>query len=243
MKLSLVTGTRNRPESLQRLVNSIEANTVVEWELIIADASDGPSSLAFLQLPKLKWIVERPPIGVARGYNQAFKKARGEFVMFLNDDCEVLPGYAETAIRFMEEHPMIGLGALYYREGDKDFHVNSYYQMVYANFGIIRRELGEQIRWFDESIPMYGCDNALAFKVLLAGFGIDGIPGATLIHHAIDDQMRRDNNEEQKRIREADMLRERYASLVPALQAIYRNTNSGEHANAKDQTPDWMWAK
>jgi GT2 family glycosyltransferase len=240
--LSLVTGTRNRPVEFRRLVESIERNTPIEWELIVSDASDTPIDES--GLPKNVIVIpERPRLGCTMGYNNAFREAIGTWVIWLNDDCEVLPGYATNAIRFMETNPQIGLGALYYREGVTDFHVNSYYNMVYANFGIIRKELGDRIGWFDNEIPMYGCDNALAFNVLLAGFGIDGIPDATLIHHAVNDQFRRENNETDTRIREAEFLRDKYGPRLPAIQHSYKITSSGQNTASHDQTPKWMWPK
>ena len=62
--------------------------------------------------------------------------------------------------------------------------------MLYANFGILRRSLGKELGWFDEELTMYGSDNSLTFKTLLAGHGVTSIPGAKLIHHGHADQQR-----------------------------------------------------
>ncbi len=111
----------------------------------------------------------------------------------MNDDAEVCEGYAENAIRFMEKHPQIGLGALHYSENGGAFHTNSAWGTTYANFGIFPRCLGESVGFFDEDIEMYGADNSLAFRILLAGKGIADIPEAKVLHHSVEDKIREDN--------------------------------------------------
>lgn len=217
--LSLVTGTRNRPQDLLRLVHSIEQHTPMSWELVVSDASDEPIDLA---LPSAVVVLpERPRQGCTRGYNRAFRHARGPWVIWLNDDCEVLPGYAENAIRFMEVNPRIGLGALPYSNKGGPFltNSNSFDGMLYANFGIIRRELGEQIGWFDEIVEHYGCDNSIGFRVLLAGLGIAEIPNARVIHYEHDDIHRHENLRNQ--MADANRLRAKYETLLPQMREVY----------------------
>lgn len=205
--LSLVTGKVGRDASFQRLVDSIVAHTDVDWELIVADASEAPYVPTTAQIRVLH---EVPRLGCSKAYNRAFREATGEWVLWLNDDAEVLPGYATTAIRFMEAHPRIGLGALHYTEGETPFHVNSAWGVPYANFGILRRSLGNEIGWFDESLEMYGCDNSITLKVLLAGHGVSDIPGARVIHHSEQDANRAEN--QNSRRRDNRTLQETYMS-------------------------------
>jgi GT2 family glycosyltransferase len=219
MVLSLVTGLRNRPAEFQRLLRSIRECTPMPWELVVSDASDTPMDESSLS-SNVRIIREVPRLGCTRGYNVAFKQTQGEWVIWLNDDCEVLPGYAEIAIRFMETHPHIGLGALYYDDPHNGFHVNTCgYQMLYANFGILSRELGNHVGWFDEDLVMYGCDNSLAYRVLLAGKGIAAISGAHIHHHASDDAERLAN--QNGRDREAWLLRTKYGPYLDEMRATY----------------------
>src|ERR1041385_1187525 len=162
-KLSLVTGTRNRPDDLRRLIASVAVRTLVPWELLIGDASDEPF---ICNQDNIRIIPERPRLGYTRGMNALCRQARGKYVLFLNDDAEVMPDYATTAVNFMDHYPAIGLGCLAYKEGMGPFRVNSYFGIPYANFGIISRELGDQIGWVDEEVPVYGSDKPLARRVL-----------------------------------------------------------------------------
>lgn len=221
--LSLVTGTRNRPDDFRRLVDSIERHTPMKWELVVSDASDMPIQNEPVATdetwPKIRVIPERPRLGYSRGFNQAFRQARGKWVIFLNDDAEVTAGYAEAAIRFMESHPKIGLGALYYSNRGGPFMVNQHEGMIYANFGIMRRTFGNKIGWLDEDLVMYGSDNALAFKVLLAGLGVAGIPDSRIIHHECHDEQRMQN--QHGRYAEADKLAAKYGPKLSEMRAVY----------------------
>lgn len=216
--LSLVTGTRNREFGLRRLLISIQQHTKVDWEFLVADASDQP--IRTDDLPENVIVIpERPRLGHSKGYNIAFRQTRGEWVLWLNDDAEVMPGYAETAIQFMQLHPRIGLGALPYSNRGNEFRVNWYHDMVYANFGILNRELGNAIGWFDEDLRMYGSDNAIAFRVLLAGYGVAAVPGAYIIHHE-DADTERDLNQFD-RYPEADRLNQKYGPYLDQMKATY----------------------
>jgi GT2 family glycosyltransferase len=239
--LSIVTGTRNRPQDFARLMVSIEAHTSVDHEVIVADASEDPLYTDDLA-ENVVVLRERPPLGYSRGYNAAFRRARGTWVIWLNDDVEVLPGYADAAIHFMETHSAIGLGALYYREGFRDFAVHSYFGMLYANFGILEWNFGDAIGWFDEDLPMYGTDNALAFKVLLAGKGIAAIPQARIIHYATQDIHRRENSEPGKRLQDAETLITKYGPLMTEMREVNARMSIPCSA-AVDQTPEWMLAQ
>lgn len=238
--VSLITGTRNRHEDLCRLVFSVAHGTVVPYELIIADASDVPFDPGPMWFSDSIIVVsERPRKGFSAGYNEAIHHASGEFVLWLNDDSEVVPGYDSAAIAFMESHPHIGLGALYYQERGGDFHVRAYFDMAYANFGIMRRDFFNEIGGFDEDLPMYGSDNAIAFKVLLAGKGIAGIPDARIIHHATDDVHRRENDDYGQRCRDAEILADKYGPHMEEMKATYQRLGC-EVNTAHDQTPGWL---
>jgi len=216
--LSLVTGTRNREFEFRRLLKSITSYTDVSFELIVADASDFP--IQTQDLPSnVKVIPERPRLGHSKGYNRAFREACGEWVIWLNDDCEVMPGYANSAIEFMKHRPEIGLGALAYSNLGGQFTVNMYHGMIYANFGILSRELGNQIGWFDEDLRMYGCDNAITFRVLLAGRGVAAVPNSYIAHHECHDHERDLNQYD--RHEEADKLNRIYGRHLATMQAVY----------------------
>jgi GT2 family glycosyltransferase len=237
--LSLITGTRNRQASFDRLLASIEFSAISDWELIVSDASDEALDCDHT---RVQVLAERPRLGCTRGYNRAFQAARGRWVIWLNDDAEVLPGFDSAAIDFMSQNPEIGLGCLryremFYRDPHRKFSVNSYFGMMYANFGILNREFGNHIGWFDEDLPMYGNDNSLAFRTLLAGNGIAEIPHDSIIHHCEQDIERRANDVHDVRIEAVRTLIRKYGPRMDQMQDTYRRR--GGFSIGKDQTPGW----
>lgn len=216
--LSIVTGTRNRPDSLRLLLSSIERCTPMPYEVIVADASDTPVESPSLHV---RVIPERPRLGFSRGMNVACREARGAWTIILNDDCEVLSGYAEEAVSFMKTNSQIGIGALPYSNKGGPFGVNAnaFDKLVYPNFPIISTEIGNRIGWHDEDITMYGADNSLGFRVLLAGLGIAEIPKARILHHEVHDAMRVENLRGQQE--DAAKLRAKYEPLLPEMREVY----------------------
>jgi GT2 family glycosyltransferase len=241
--LSFVLGTRNRWTDVRRLLDSIEdtVDDELNYEVVISDASDlaiEEQPIATVQMwNRLQIIRESPPLGCTKGYNVAFRRARGRYCLWLNDDCILEPHCAIRSIRFMETSPTIGLGAIAYAEpGKPHYHVNSYMGMLYANFGIISRALGEEVDWFDDEFPMYGCDNSLTFRVLMRDRGVARVPNATIFHYATYDTHRIQNNDDDRRRADVDRLVEKYAPHLDAMRATYQRFG-GDRIRAKDQTP------
>jgi len=228
--LSLITGTRNRPAGLKRLIDSVIRHTSVSYEFLIGDASDQPQRLDVP--PNIVIWPEKPRLGHSRGYNRLFRLAQGDYLLWLNDDAEVTEGYAENALRFMTSHPRIGLGCLHYSEPSNGlpYHWNSAWECGYANFGIFPRQLGQQVGFFDEDIYMYGADNSLALRILLAGYGIGDIPDAKIIHHSDNDELRKEN--QAGRIQDNRILTKKYMPTMKQWQAAYR-------LYGRESTPPW----
>lgn len=220
--LSLVTGTMDRHLSLHRLIDSIKRHTVVDWELIIGDAGELP---LYISDPRITRIVERPRLGHTKGYNNCFALCRGKWVIWLNDDAEVLPGYDTSAISFMRDNPNCGMGALHYNELLPNntwlgFKTHCYRSLPFANFGILLNSYGRSLGWFDERFHMYGADNSLAFKVFLSGRVVLPIPGEHILHYSPKDAQREDN--QQWRVQSRELFRD-YDALLPSMYQVYKN--------------------
>lgn len=220
MDLSIVLGHLDRPEAFHKLYDSVAAYTHLDWEMVVSDASvERP--LDRTKYPEnIVIIKEQPRLGHSRGYNQAFYKSTGKWAIWLNDDCEVTPNWAIEAIGFMERNPWVGMGALYYCNHAEPYYINSYWQMPYANFGILDREFGNQIGWFDEDVEMYGADNSISFKVYLSGKAVRGIPYSRIIHKPFIDKHRVNN--EAKQPRDSRILSNKYSHLTDVMLKVNR---------------------
>ncbi len=50
-------------------------------------------------------------LGFAYGVNQALSRVNGQYILLLGSDTELIPGAVQTMIRFLKEHPKVGLVA------------------------------------------------------------------------------------------------------------------------------------
>ena len=87
--VSIVTPTRNRRRFLSEAIASVRAQSCSDWEMIIVDdasSDDTPDFLRGLRDPRISWIRCDPTVGQSAANNAALVKARGKYVMFLDDD-------------------------------------------------------------------------------------------------------------------------------------------------------------
>jgi len=102
---------------------------------------------------------------------------------------QLLPGWCETALEFMDQTPDVAMGIIYFKDcpnGDwkPKFEYQQLHRVPYANFGIVRRDIGDELGWFDESLGVtYGADTAFAFELLVRGYGIAPIWDCKVLHY------------------------------------------------------------
>lgn len=202
--ISIISGTRDRPASFARFLKSLVEHTELDHEVIIADASEGQQ---YVWEPKpvrqrVGWqrIHEKPALGTLRGYNAAFRLATGTYLAFFNDDTEFLPGWDREAVEQMNAHPEVAMGIIYFNDKangivkDRFFEFQSFYDVPVPNFGFVRREIGEKIGWFDETLGrMYGCDTDFGLQMLVDGYGVMPLWGCRVLHHREMDKQRSEN--------------------------------------------------
>lgn len=103
MKLSIIIATCARPTSLHRLLDSLSPQLSDRHEVLIAEngtASPLPISATF---PLIHLHQIRP--GKCAVQNRALARARGELVVFLDDDLTVAPGYLAAVEQFFDSFP------------------------------------------------------------------------------------------------------------------------------------------
>lgn len=105
MKLSIIIVSWNVREDLVRCIQSIEENRpFAEFEIIVVDnaSSDGTAERISRDFPKVTIIANKENRGFAAGNNQGIKKARGQYLFFLNPDTIVHPLSLDVLMNFMD---------------------------------------------------------------------------------------------------------------------------------------------
>jgi glycosyltransferase involved in cell wall biosynthesis len=87
--VSIVVPTRNRAHLLPETVASVLEQRLTDWELIIVDEASTDETQRYLRTlrdPRIRWIRRDEAGGPSVARNDGFALARGELVMFLDDD-------------------------------------------------------------------------------------------------------------------------------------------------------------
>jgi glycosyltransferase involved in cell wall biosynthesis len=100
--------TFDRLQFLPPAIDSVFAQTLRDWELIIADDGSGEASRAYLRSiadPRVRvlWLPHsgKPPVAI----NAALRAARGEYVAFLDSDDVWLPRKLELQVASLRRQP------------------------------------------------------------------------------------------------------------------------------------------
>ena len=105
MKFSIITPSFNQGRFLPDCVESVLSQTGVEIEHIVTDAGSTDETLEVLErYSHLQWVSE-PDNGMSDGINKGFRKATGDWVMWLNCDDYLLPGALAKVADYIQSHP------------------------------------------------------------------------------------------------------------------------------------------
>lgn len=120
--VSIIIPNRNGLKHLERLAKSLRENTKYpDYEIIIVDNASADGSLEFLEkngadLP-LRIIRNKENVSFSRGCNQGAEMAKGDLLVFMNNDIRVLPGWLENMVdcylRNIDEAGSIGAKLIY----------------------------------------------------------------------------------------------------------------------------------
>lgn len=111
--ISIIMTTFNREALLPRAIDSILAQDMGDWELIIID--DGSTDNTRTVLETYASIDNRinhfhqPNAGLSAARNAGIAKSHGAFVTFLDSDDEYRPNHLRLRETFMEENPEVAL--------------------------------------------------------------------------------------------------------------------------------------
>lgn len=111
--LSVILCTRNpRPLVLRRVFEHLGAQTLAAdaWEVIVVDNGSQPPVADVLgpQAADVR-IVVHPEVGLTAARVRGIREARGELLVFVDDDNVLAPDYLATAARLAERNPGIGV--------------------------------------------------------------------------------------------------------------------------------------
>ena len=178
--------------------------------IVVDNGSDEPTRQMLSSVTGLRLIRNETNVGFVGACNQGAAAARGEFVLFLNNDTIVLPGWLDALLRTFDRDPLVGaVGAmLVYPDGSlqeaggiiwSDGHGWNYGRNEDPNLGAfgyvrdvdycsgaclaVRRSVFERLGGFDTRYaPAYYEDVDLAFRLRENGYRVLYQPAAKIVH-------------------------------------------------------------
>lgn len=201
-RISVVFATRDRPQRLAALLDSLRRQTLAaeDFEVIAVDDASGIENRHVLQQAldrgdlALHVIWRDSSGGPAVARNAGWRAARAPLVAFTDDDCVAAEGWLEEGLRAGEQHA----GAILQGPVEpipEELHRLTYFHHTFTNHDcgpwfetaniFYPREVLERLGGFDESFTSPGGeDTDLAWRALAEGVAARPVPGA-LVRHAV----------------------------------------------------------
>jgi GT2 family glycosyltransferase len=203
--VSVVIPTHNRHAALLRLLRSIEAQAQeLPIEVIVVDDGSSNPSAASLRSHDITLdmrVIAQPLSGAAAARNTGAAAARGELLLFLDDDVELLAGSLQAHVAFHAAAGDIALGDLPpVVIGDSFFSIRlrgwgqgmrpgiagvgyryNFRDLMSAHFSI-RRSRFEELGGFDRAFWCHE-DWELGYRAIEAGLALRYVPGAVALHY------------------------------------------------------------
>ena len=169
-KFSIIITTHNRPELLTRSVASARLSGRDPEIVVVDDASTDETAHVCRSLKDIRYIRNERRLGVAGARNVGIHQSSGEYIGFLDDDDERLPGSIDIQLDRLETEPDAALvygQALIESSGaalDQSTYPNQFprgdvfWQLLEQNFipcgsAVFRRSCLEQVGLLNESVP------------------------------------------------------------------------------------------
>ena len=212
VQVSVVIVNWNGLRLMEQCLGALTEQTFSEFEIIVVDNGSTDGSVDWLgeHHPSVRVIRNDENLGFAAANNQAIRASTAEFVVTLNNDTRVEPGWLEALVRAVQPDPSVGMGACKMLFADRPEMINSTGinldrvgiawdrsggerddaaetepREVFgpsAGAALYRRAMLDEIGSFDERFFMYLEDVDLAWRARLAGWRCLYVPSSRVYH-------------------------------------------------------------
>jgi len=109
--VSIITVNYNQSGVTLEFLASLEACTYPNYEIFVVDNASPKDNPDIIKenYPAVHLIKTAVNLGFAGGNNVAVDQAKGKYLLFINNDTEVEPGFLEPLVELLENNPDIGM--------------------------------------------------------------------------------------------------------------------------------------
>lgn len=213
--VSIIIVNWNGGDVLQRCLESLVKVNYSKWELILVDNGSTDGSYLLSQdfqspVSSFQLIQNRKNLGFAPANNLGYKKAKGDYILLLNNDTEVSPNFLSLMVEKMESDSKIGVlqpkifmldkkgyldnaGSFITRIGfwyhwgfaEKDSKEFDQEKEIFSAKGacmLIRKNIIDKISLFDSDFVSYFEETDFCWRVWLVGYKVLYFPKAHIFH-------------------------------------------------------------
>jgi GT2 family glycosyltransferase len=200
-KLTFLVSTRNRKDALARCLESIEAQTYRNREIVVVDdgSEDDSATMIAERFPDVKLLRNAERRGIGVSLCKASEIATGEYWVNLDDDAYLAENTAAAEmVRLLGEHPEFDAacfrceapdGSVRYREipHRKKRMPPAGSQIAYFLGGavVFRADALRDIGSYPTDIKYGSWENSVAFRLFKSGHRIMWAPSVRVVHLAI----------------------------------------------------------
>lgn len=154
MEVSLIIVTYNSSDTIADCIGSILKNKG-RYEIIVVDNASSDNTVEILEknfASKIKLLKNNKNIGFTKACNQGGKVARGEYLLFLNPDTEILTeNFFNKLLKFIKNKKRLGIVGFKFFNPDGTFQPSAgnfptLLRIIFDRIPILRNNLGIQIR-------------------------------------------------------------------------------------------------
>ena len=209
--VSVIIPNWNGIKTIGRCLESVFNQTYPEIEVIVADNNSQDNSVEFIEknFPRVHLVKNKENKGFPGGNNSAFKVAKGEYYMMLNNDTEMDKYCIEKCLTSINQDERYGAcatkflldkkrdtvdaaGIAVYKDGlsigrgrmEKAVNYNKKEEVFFASDGacLYKKELIDDIGLYDEDFFCYAEETDMGWRAQLRGWRCIYEPEAVVYH-------------------------------------------------------------
>lgn len=189
--VSIVFICWNRKDEVLKTLADISQITYLDLETIIIDngSTDGTLEAITSSFPHVLTTGLPTNIGIG-AYNIGFEKAKGKYILILDDDSSPSPDAITCAVAHLEQHPKSA--AVAFRIKEKNTYTTWLRRLMqdtpqtlpaFVGCGaLVRTDVFRNVGYYSETFFLYENELDSALKMINEGYSIDYLPTALAYH-------------------------------------------------------------
>jgi glycosyltransferase involved in cell wall biosynthesis len=165
--VSYIVPTYNRPELLERALESIASQEYSRFEAVVVNDYGKDISAVVAEFPFARLVNHERNLGLSAARNTGISHAEGEYIGYLDDDDWLYPdhtvvllgallgghraGYSDAAVQYNNGPAPAGL----YMSNDWDTELLKQCNLFPVCCVMHERELNDEVGYFDEELPSH----------------------------------------------------------------------------------------